>query len=56
MEATESTTKWGRTFVDVALYLRILQAKENQERPIYKIAKFISRTAYPNGVVKHYLI
>lgn len=55
MNHEQSTTKWGRTFVNLALYLRILQAKEQQDRPVYKIAKFISKTAYPNGIVKHYL-
>lgn len=55
MTHAHSTTRFDRVFVNLKLYMRILQAREDYT-PIYKIAKFVSRTAYPDGIVKHYLI
>jgi len=53
MEAQHSSTKRDRVFLNMGLYLRILQAKENHHH-IYKVARLISHTAYPNGTVKNY--
>jgi hypothetical protein len=55
MTHAQSTTRFDRVFVNLKLYMKILEAREDYKVD-YKIAKFISRTAYPNGVVKHYLI
>jgi hypothetical protein len=53
MEAEHSTTKRDRVFINTWLYLRILQAKENHLH-VYKVARLISHTAYPNGTVITY--
>lgn len=54
MTHAHSTTRFDRVFVNLKLYMRVLQAREDYT-PIYKVAKFISRTTYPSGKTVHYL-
>jgi hypothetical protein len=54
MTHAQSTTRFDRVFVNLKLYMRILEAREDYKAE-YKLAKFISRTAYPSGKIVHYL-
>jgi hypothetical protein len=48
MTHSQSTTRFDRVFVNMKLYMRILQAREDYE-VIYKLGQKIQSTFYPNG-------
>jgi hypothetical protein len=51
-----SSTKWGRTFVDVRLYADYLECWHNYmlDKKKRKIPCGVSHTVYPDGRVKEY--
>jgi hypothetical protein len=57
MKREMSSTKWGRAFINEPLIALVREAWLNAtSRPQAKLAKHISKTAYPDGTEKHYKI
>lgn len=50
MNRNLSTTKWNRVFTDVTLANNIKEVWLNRnEKPVYKLAKNIHHTCFPDG-------
>lgn len=55
MEREQSTTKWGRCFVNERLFFAYKRAwLELEDKPRHSVAKNISKTIYPDGTEHHY--